>query len=197
MNDCRIVEDLLPLYEEDLLHKETVDWIDTHLSTCESCRSRANETLAAFPAAPIKPKKTAAAMMKNVRSKLAIYQLLFVLLSFAFAMSTSIFADSFQFILSYFLLGFSTFYFYRSWIFTILISMMPIIIWSIYDTIASYGSYHQWYTQALENHGSVAGLFGMLLGSSLLMGIIHTLFAALGAVVALLTMKITEKEESL
>lgn len=197
MNDCRIVEDLLPLYEEDLLHKETVDWIDTHLSTCESCRSRANETLAAFPAAPIKPKKTAAAMMKNVRSKLAIYQLLFVLLSFAFAMSTSIFADSFQFILSYFLLGFSTFYFYRSWIFTILISMMPIIIWSIYDTIASYGSYHQWYTQALENHGSVAGLFGMLLGSSLLMSIIHTLFAALGAVVALLTMKITEKEESL
>lgn len=75
--------------------------------------------------------------------------------------------------------------------------MMPIIIWSIYDTIASYGSYHQWYTQALENHDSVAGLFGMLLGSSLLMGIIHTLFAALGAVVALLTMKITEKEESL
>lgn len=197
MNDCRIVEDLLPLYEEDLLHKETVDWIETHLSTCESCRSRANETLAAFPAAPIKPKKTAAAMMKNVRSKLAIYQLLFVLLSFAFAMSTSIFADSFQFILSYFILGFSTFYFYRSWIFTILISMMPIIIWSIYDTIASYGSYHQWYTQALENHDSVAGLFGMLLGSSLLMGIIHTLFAALGAVVALLTMKITEKEESL
>lgn len=56
MNDCRIVEDLLPLYEEDLLHKETVDWIETHLSTCESCRSRANETLAAFPAAPIKPK---------------------------------------------------------------------------------------------------------------------------------------------
>lgn len=196
MNDCRIVEDLLPLYEEDLLHKETVEWMDKHLSKCDACRSRANETLTQFPVTSIKSKKTASTMMKNAISKLAIYQLLLVLLSFAFAMSTSIFANSFQFILSYFVLGFMTFYFYRSWILTLLISIVPISIWSIYDTIASYGSYGKWYTQALENHDSAIGLFSTLLGGSLLMGIIHTVFAVLGAVVALLTKKITEKEET-
>lgn len=196
MNDCRIVADLLPLYEEDLLHKETIEWIDAHLSTCEACRMRAQESFADFPATHVKPQKNASTMIKNARSKLAIYQLLFVLLSFAFAMSTSLFADSFQFILSYFVLGLITFYFYRSWLFTALLSLVPIVIWSIYDTIASYGSYNSWYVQSLEQHDSVIGLFGMLLGGSLLMGVIHTMFAALGAVVALLLTKITEKEES-
>lgn len=195
MNDCRIVENLLPLYEEDLLHKETVDWIDKHLSICKACRSQANEKLSAFSAASREPQKNAFVMMKNPGSKLTIYQLLFMLLSFAFAMSTSIFADSFQFILSYFVLGLSTFYFQRSWVFTLLISIVPIFMWSIYDTIASYGSYDKWYTQA--NQDSVVSLFGTLLGGSLLMGIIHTLFAALGAIVALLAIKVIEKEESL
>lgn len=196
MNDCRIVADLLPLYEEDLLHKETVEWMDVHLSKCEVCRMRAHESFADLPAAHIKPPKNASTMVKNVRSKLAVYQLLFVLLSFTFAMSTSLFADSFQFILSYFVLGLVTFYFYRSWLFTALLSLVPIVIWSLYDTVASYGSYSSWYAQSLEHHHSVIGLFGTLFGGSLLMGVIHTLFAVLGAVVALLLTKMTEKEES-
>lgn len=195
MSDCRVVKDLLPLYEEELLHKETVEWMDTHLAACDSCRYLANEELSNFSVTPLKPDKTASAMMENARSQFAVYQLLLVLLSLAFAMSTSIFTESFQFILSYFLLGFMTFYFYRSWIFTLLISIVPICIWSIYDTIASYGAYEKWYSQALESHDSVIGLFGTLLGDSLLMGIIHTLFVALGVVLALLTKKITEEEE--
>ena len=196
MNECRIAEDLLPLYEEDLLHKETVDWMETHLSTCERCRARVNAMLEHLPAAQVKPKKSTSAMMQNIRSKLAIYQLLFVLLSFSFAMGTSLFADSFQFILSYFILGLSTFYFYRSWVFTLSISVVPIILWSIYDTIASYSTYNEWYTQAVENHDSFIGLFGMLIGGALLMGFLHTIFAILGAVVALLMAKISEQEDT-
>lgn len=197
MNECRIAQDLLPLYEEDLLHKETRDWMEAHLSTCERCRTQGNATLEHFPTAEAKPKKSASVMMQNVRSRLAVYQLLFVLLSFAFAMGTSLFADSFQFILSYFILGISTFYFYRSWVFTLSISMVPIVLWSIYDTIASYGSYKEWFTQAIENGASIPGLFGTLIGGALLMGIIHTVFAILGAVVILLVFKIREKEDTL
>ncbi|MGM9948701.1 MAG: zf-HC2 domain-containing protein [Lysinibacillus sp.] len=194
MNECRIAEDLLPLYEEDLLHKETVDWMEAHLSTCERCRARAKATLGHPPEA--KPKKSALAMMQSVKSKLAVYQLLFVLLSFSFAMGTSLLAGSFQFILSYFILGLSTFYFYRSWAFTLSISMVPIVLWSIYDTIASYGSYNEWYMQAGEGYDSLIGLFGMLIGDALLMGVIHTAFAVLGAVVALLLAEISEKENT-
>ena len=196
MNECRIAEDLLPLYEEDLLHKETVDWMVDHLSACERCRALGNAALEHLPANQMKPKRSAPAMMQNVRSKLAVYRLLFVLLSFSFAMGTSLFADSFQFILSYFILGLCTFYFYRSWLFTLSISMVPIILWSIYDTIASYGSYNDWYAQAVENHNSFIGLFGMLIGGALLLGIIHTVFAILGAVVALLMAKISEQEDT-
>lgn len=196
MSDCRVVKDLLPLYEEELLHKETVEWMDTHLAACDSCLYLANESLSNFSVTPLKPDKTASAMMENARSQFAVYQLLLVLLSLAFAMSTSMFTDSFQFILSYFVLGFMTFYFYHSWIFTLLISIVPICIWAIYDTIATYGAYEKWYSQAIESHESVIGLFGTLIGDSLLIGIIHTLFAALGAVVALLTKKITEEEET-
>ena len=197
MNECRIAEDLLPLYEEDLLHKETVDWMVDHLSACERCRALGNATLEHPPAAQMKPKRSVVpAMMQNVRSKFAVYRLLFVILSFSFAMGTSLFADSFQFILSYFILGLSTFYFYRSWVFTLSISMAPIILWSIYDTIASYGSYNDWYAQAVENHNSFIGLFGMLIGGALLLSIIHTVFAILGAVVALLMAKISEQEDT-
>lgn len=196
MNECRITEDLLPLYEEELLHKETVDWMEGHLATCERCRTRADATLELLPAVQMKPEKSASAMMQNVWSKLAVYQLLFVLLSFSFAMATSLFTDSFQFILSYFILGLITFYFYRSWLFTLSISMVPIVLWSIYDTIASYGSYNEWYAQAIENHDSIIGVFGMLIGGALLMGVIHTMFATLGAVVAQLVAKVLEKEDS-
>ena len=196
MNECRIAEDLLPLYEEGLLHKETVDWMKDHLSACERCRARTNAVLGHLPAVQEKPKKSTSAMMQNVRSKHAVYPPLFVLLSFSFAMGTSLFTGSFQFILSYFILGLSTFYFYRSWVFTLSVSMVPIILWSICDTIASYGSYDEWLAQAVENHGSIIGLFGILMGRALLLGAIHTIFAIFGAVVALLVAKTLEKEDT-
>lgn len=37
MNECKIVEDLLPLYAEDLISLETRKFVDTHCAGCESC----------------------------------------------------------------------------------------------------------------------------------------------------------------
>lgn len=37
MNECKIVEDLLPLYAEDLVSPETKEFVDTHCARCKSC----------------------------------------------------------------------------------------------------------------------------------------------------------------
>lgn len=52
-NDCSIVQDLLPLYAEDMVKPETREFVDGHLADCAACRAeldalRAEET----PAAP-------------------------------------------------------------------------------------------------------------------------------------------------
>ena len=36
---CSIVQDLLPLYEEDMLREETKEFVDGHLSQCAACRA--------------------------------------------------------------------------------------------------------------------------------------------------------------
>ena len=36
-NDCSIVQDLLPLYIEDMLHPDTTAFVEDHLSDCEVC----------------------------------------------------------------------------------------------------------------------------------------------------------------
>ncbi len=37
MNECKIVQDLLPLYAEDLVSPETKAYVDTHCAGCEEC----------------------------------------------------------------------------------------------------------------------------------------------------------------
>ena len=38
-NDCSIVQDLLPLYAEDMVKPETREFVEEHLAGCESCRN--------------------------------------------------------------------------------------------------------------------------------------------------------------
>ena len=48
MKECKIVEDLLPLYAEELVGSETKEFIDTHCAACESCarlKARAEEVI--------------------------------------------------------------------------------------------------------------------------------------------------------
>ena len=52
--DCSIVQDLLPLYAEDMLREETKEFVDAHLAQCEACRAE----LAALKA-DVKPRPSA------------------------------------------------------------------------------------------------------------------------------------------
>ena len=38
-NDCSVVKDLIPLYEEGLVSEETKEFIDEHCQSCENCKN--------------------------------------------------------------------------------------------------------------------------------------------------------------
>lgn len=60
--DCSIVQDLLPLYAEDMLREETKEYVDGHLAQCEACRAelaslRKEVTPASVSAQPLRDLK--------------------------------------------------------------------------------------------------------------------------------------------
>ena len=193
MSSCKIVEDLLPLYEENLLQPETKQWVEQHLAGCPTCQKLTSTGIEALPQlAP--PKKSANVMMQHAQLKLSVYQLLFVILSFAFAINTSLLNESFAFILSYFILGAVTFYFYRHVLLTLLLAFLPIFLWSIYATIQSFGSYSKWYAESMTYYSSSLSLMMNTILGSALTALIHTLFTILGIIVVKLLIQAFKKE---
>ena len=51
--DCSIVQDLLPLYAEDMLREETKEFVDAHLAQCAPCRAELAALKADVPSAPV------------------------------------------------------------------------------------------------------------------------------------------------
>lgn len=51
--DCSIVQDLLPLYAEDMLREETKKFVDAHLAQCEACRAELAALKADVTPAPV------------------------------------------------------------------------------------------------------------------------------------------------
>lgn len=195
MKDCHLVEDLWPLYEEGLVQHETKEWIEQHLQQCERCQQLHAMELEkiAVPPTKLAVEKTIA----NATLKLHIYQLLFVILSFVFAMSTSMFVNQgFHFILSYFVLGVVVFYFYQSWLLTLVIAFVPMFVWSYYDTVALYGSFANWEQQLEAQGDSIWRALYDYTTMGIFTGAIHTLFALFGIVFVMLIRAAFKKEEA-
>ena len=65
MNECKIVQDLLPLYVEDLVSPETKVFVDQHCEGCESCGKLMQRGLAEIPEPEKDPKEYKKALRKN------------------------------------------------------------------------------------------------------------------------------------
>ncbi|MBS4206928.1 zf-HC2 domain-containing protein [Bacillus sp. FJAT-50079] len=170
--DCSIVEDLLPLYHEGLLQDETVSWVDEHFKKCDHCRE-----IAQISKQPIDPEQIQSTvnydqMMEKIKLRLSIYQIIFVGISFLFAIKTSLLNESFGFILSYAILGAITYLFYKSFWIVITIAFLPNFIWSLIDISA----FH----------------FNSIIGS-LFLAAIHVIFAFAGSIIGLLILKLRER----
>ena len=80
--DCSIVQDLLPLYAEDMLREGTKEYVDGHLAQCEACRAE----LAALKA-DVKPAPVSAQPLRSLKKQLRRKKFTAVLLAVALALT--------------------------------------------------------------------------------------------------------------
>lgn len=80
--DCSIVQDLLPLYAEDMLREETKEFVDGHLSQCAACRAKLDALKA-----DVKPAPVSAQPLRDLKRQLRRKKLTAVLLAVALALT--------------------------------------------------------------------------------------------------------------
>ena len=80
--DCSIVQDLLPLYAEDMLREGTKEYVDGHLAQCEACRAE----LAALKA-DVKPAPVNAQPLRSLKKQLRRKKFTAVLLAVTLALT--------------------------------------------------------------------------------------------------------------
>lgn len=80
--DCSIVQDLLPLYAEDMLREGTKEFVDGHLAQCEACRAE----LAALKA-DVKPAPVSAQPLRDLKKQLRRKKFTAVLLAVTLALT--------------------------------------------------------------------------------------------------------------
>lgn len=80
--DCSIVQDLLPLYAEDMLREETKEFVDGHLAQCAACRAELDALKA-----DVKPAPVSAQPLRDLKRQLRRKKLTAVLLAVALALT--------------------------------------------------------------------------------------------------------------
>ncbi|MBA4536970.1 zf-HC2 domain-containing protein [Bacillus aquiflavi] len=183
---CFIVEDLLPLYSEGLLSVETTKWLEEHLEQCEHCKELAALSKDSIVKEPVESTVDQKKMFKQINRKLSLYQIIFVTLSFIFAIQTSLLNESFGFILSYTILGLITYLFYKDMKMMFLIAFTPIFLWSLGTHIFEFS------TGATEGNLGIKEIFFSFQGA-ILLGFSHLLFAFIGSLIGLLILKLKER----
>ncbi len=124
-----VFKDLLPLYHEGLLSKESAEWIEEAAENDEELQKLLKMTEAELPKEHIESTVHESQMFKKINRKLSLYQLMFTAISFFLAIHTSLLNESFGFILWYAVLGLAVYLFYRDMKLVILLSFAPIFIW--------------------------------------------------------------------
>lgn len=80
--DCSIVQDLLPLYAEDMLREETKKFVDGHLAQCAACRAELDALRA-----DVKPQPVSAQPLRDLKKQLQHKRFTAVLLAVALALT--------------------------------------------------------------------------------------------------------------
>ena len=80
---CSIVQDLLPLYAEDMLREETKEYVDGHLAQCEACRTE----LAALKTEDVTPAPVNAQPLRSLKKQLRRKKFTAVLLAVTLALT--------------------------------------------------------------------------------------------------------------
>ena len=164
--ECSIVEDLLPLYLKRTLQSDTMRFIENHIASCESCRQL---TSAQPPPSQKRPMKRT----------LTFFHLVFIVLSFMFALNSSLLGNNLSFIVSYAIFGCLTYLFYKNIWIVFVISFTPVFVWAIIDNFN---------TSLYITHSSFSDIGALLIGATFI-AILHTIFALIGSAIAIILRK--------
>ncbi|MGN7341206.1 hypothetical protein N2384_25890 [Bacillus paralicheniformis] len=178
-----VFKDLLSLYHEGLLSKESAEWIEEAAENDEELQKLLKMTEAELPKEHIESTVHESQMFKKINRKLSLYQLMFTAISFFLAIHTSLLNESFGFILWYAVLGLAVYLFYRDMKLVILLSFAPIFIWGMGDILAGW--------DAADGTGVVEHLLYSVFGAFML-AVIHCFFAAAGMMIGWLFLKLKE-----
>ncbi|MDA7026669.1 hypothetical protein PJ311_08620 [Bacillus sp. CLL-7-23] len=176
-----IIEDLLPLYHEGLLSEETSRWIEEQTEKHEEYRKLMVMSSTPLPKKEIVPPVNQEKMFKKINRKLSFYQIIFVAISFFLAIKTSLLNESFGFILWYTVLGLLVYLFYRDIKIVLLLSFVPILLWSFKDN--------------LEHFTKEEGIFEYLsaaVGGAFFYSLMHCIFSMIGSLIGWLSIKFRE-----
>ena len=180
--ECPVTQDLLPLYEEDLLQPGTKQFVEEHLKSCQECRQIAEQSQIPLPVA-VEHGGGSKKMMRKITLKLTTIQIFFVAIAFILAMGTTVMNNNsgFIFILTYALLGAVTYLFYRSILIAVLLAGIPNFVWNclLYMT--------DWFG---EFYG---GNFWEAFSIALTSVIIHLIITFIGIVIGFCILKIREE----
>ncbi len=83
-NECSIVKDLIPLYIDDILSKDTVEFVEEHLQSCANCRKYLKTLTDMNEEIVINDKNDIdkGEVIKNMKKKMNMNKILTILLTF-------------------------------------------------------------------------------------------------------------------
>ncbi|MEG2289324.1 MAG: zf-HC2 domain-containing protein [Clostridium sp.] len=189
---CYIVMDLLPLYTENLLSEETTTWVKNHLDICTECRKLYEYSSEEIIKIPVENSMDKDLMFKNINRKLSIYQIIFVAISFFFAINTSLLNESFGFLLWYPVLGIVTYLFYKDMQIIFLLSFIPIFLWTLPTMILDFilNGYIGSYLSPTFIKFVIGSIF-----SSFMISFVYFIFAFIGGMIGFLILKLKTKDK--
>ncbi len=161
-HECSIVEDLLPLYKAHGLQADTTEFIERHLATCKSCQQLAATQLSTN-------------QNLSMKSTLTFFHLVFIVLSFMFALNSSLLGNHKSFVILYGLFGCLTYLFYKNIWIVFAISSIPVFVWAIINNFSN---------PLYMKNFSFIDIGSLIVGASYI-ALLHTIFALLGAAFAI------------
>ncbi|KOS61301.1 zf-HC2 domain-containing protein [Lysinibacillus agricola] len=167
--ECSIVEDLLLLYKKQALQATTIQFVEHHLANCEHCRQLATS------------KQTQGYHLLMKRT-VTFFHLVFIVLSFMFAINSSLLGNQTSFAVSYAIFGCLTYFFYKNIWIVFVISSVPVFVWAIINNINN---------SLYVTHYSLTEIGTLLIGASYI-ALLHTIFALFGAAFAILFRRFTK-----
>lgn len=86
--DCKIVQDLLPNYIENLTNEETNKFIEEHLKTCDECKKIYDNMKKDLNVVNTTKEKKKVKFLKQYRNKLRILEIIILIIVIAFIVNT-------------------------------------------------------------------------------------------------------------